>query len=330
MELRTMTRQLTTGHLWPDLTVVSPAGPSRPPLAIHVFADRGVMRKRPGVDAMIADVLHAISLGTDTSGLVVAAYLLRRRDCWQAHAHTGLLQPRQFRRVGKGWQFVERFPSPPNLPTSFPLIRMAFGMKAKYPMTVRDVYDWQFECEGFKDHLAYTFAHELHHYRRYHLGLHPRGGEQAACKWALERAADAGFQVAGMRLASTRKRAEPKSVKLPKESNPDVLKRVKLAASHLSQEDLKELGRWAGERLTVAARPPRKPSPKNAHAEALRALPAGAQVIITRDSGRKLYQGQTAIKVRDLRRPSRRMAIRTPDGKEWHWPLQWLEPCKTG
>jgi len=39
-----------------------------------------------------------------------------------------------------------------------------------------------------------------------------------------------------------------------------------------------------------------------------------------------VYMGQTAIKIRALRRNSKRLAIKTADGHPWHWPMAWLEP----
>jgi hypothetical protein len=47
-------------------------------------------------------------------------------------------------------------------------------------------------------------------------------------------------------------------------------------------------------------------------------------VRIVRDDSRHPYTGQTAAKVRNLRGQSMRMAIKTGDGKVWHWPMEWL------
>ena len=62
------------------------------------------------------------------------------------------------------------------------------------------------------------------------------------------------------------------------------------------------------------------------HFAHLRSLPPGEQLVITRDDNpRSGYVGLRAVKIRTLRRNSFRIAIRTPDGKEWHWPMQWLQ-----
>ena len=242
---------------------------------------RGAVSKGENFHRKIPAVLDAIADGTDTHHLVIALYLLRRQDFWHAHTYTHPVTPTVFEKTGNIWAFVRRFEPPPALPKRFQLIRMAFGMQDPFPRTITDIYGWRLQCERFEDLLAYTFGHELHHFRRYHLGLHLREGEQSACRWALDIAAAAGYRVTGVRL--------PRKKKKPR-------------------------------------KPTRSPWPAHLreHFERLRDFPAGVELTITRDSARSPYPGQSAVKVRNLRKNSCRMAVRTPDGREWHWPMQWL------
>ena len=299
-------------------------------MRIQVFAARGAVPGKSSLVDRIPVVLESLAKDTETHALVVAVYLLARRGLWQADTHTVMVTPSVFTRDSKRWDFVRRFGTPPGLPDRFQLVRMAFGMRASYPRTIMDTYDWQLRCEWFEDPLAYTFAHELHHYRRYHLDRHPGEGEQAACRWALERARAAGYRVEGTRTEPRkRRRRPPERVALPKGPNPDRLRRVKRAASRLSRDDLRDLSQWTRDRL-AADRSAHAPTAEDFHVRTLRSLPPGAPLLIVNDEGGSRYVGQTAAKVRNLRRDSYRMAVRTPDGREWHWPMQWLKPAESG
>lgn len=239
-------------------------------MQLHIFTSRGAVRRADNTEARVRDVVETLAADTDTGDLVVATYLTRHKDLWHAEATTRPVTRRMFERGGRKWGFVARFDVPRGLPRRFHLIRMVFGMGATYPMTVRDVYDWELRCERFEELVAYTFAHELHHFRKYALGLHPRQGEQAACKYALAVAPAAGYGVTGRRVK------------------------------------------------------PRKTAALNPHAALLRALPKGAALVITHDTGPKRYLGQPAIKLHTPRRGKTRIAIRTADGREWYWPMNWL------
>ena len=59
----------------------------------------------------------------------------------------------------------------------------------------------------------------------------------------------------------------------------------------------------------------------------LKGLPAGTAMRIRKDDDDDGYAGQIAVKVRNLKRGSPRMLVRTADGQEWHWPMEWLEPA---
>lgn len=270
----------------------------------------------------IARVMTRIGRATPTDDLVVAVYQRRGKD-WYAHAGVEWVARDRFAHAGGRWAFVKRFPIPPDLPERFKLIRIAMGSAISYPDTMSDRYGWQIRCATFEDHLAYVFAHELHHFRRYHLDLHPREGEQAACRWALERAKDAGFAAEGCRVANAGSKPRRKKVDLPDGRRPQLLRRIKESASRLSLDDLRELGRWARSRAQAAGHQAVR-GKWDDHFDALRALPFGTSVVIVGDDDRQRYLGQRAVKIRNLRRNSPRLAVRTSDGKEWHWPMRWL------
>lgn len=292
----------------------------------YVFSDKGAIEKSGLDEKGVLNVLERVARTTDTDDLVVAVYLLNGHSNWKGLCKVGGLARGDFARKSRGWSFVKRFPLPDDLPRRFQLIRLSFGMAGTYPQNVSDVYGWEVHCPNFAGHLAYTFAHELHHFRRYHLRMHPGEGEQRACQWALTRMVEARFPVRGERVRMRRRRA-PKAIKLKVRANPELLEAVKTDARRLGIEDLQELQRWTRERI-AAARAGTPPTQLEKHMNRLRELPAGARVLITGDDRRGLYLGQRAVKVRTLRRSSTRMVIRTADGQEWRWPMQWLEPTR--
>lgn len=294
-------------------------------MKVYVFEEKGALAKVGMTGQEITDLLDALAADTDTTDLVVAIYLLRRTTDWEAHSLTEPIGPEDFCRVRGERDYVGRFGTPAGLPGQFQLVRIALGVRRRYPTTETDIYDWEMSFERFEDHLAYTFAHELHHFRRYRLGFHGGEGEQTTCKWALERAQKAGFNVSGMRLkVKKRRKARKKPLALPVELRPGLLRRVRLSSAHLCAEDLKELDRWIRRRLDEVNAQKRKKKVQT-HFEKLRALPEGAPLIIKHDDDAPGYTGQTALKVRNLRRPSPRMQIRTADGQEWFWLMKWLE-----
>jgi len=294
-------------------------------MRLYVFAEKGALAKTGGGEERIREILERIAEGTDTTNLVVAVYLRSRLGDWEAHSLTELIGPGDFLSVRGEWDFVEDFATPPGLPDRFLLVRIILGMRRRYPAAETDIYGWELTFEGFEDHLAHTFAHELHHFRRHHLGLHPGEGEQSACKWALQRAQAAGFQVSGLRVPEPRRRKRRKrKLRLPVELRPWLLRRIKLSAAHLCEADLRELRTWIRRRLDAVAAQ-RKDTRLQEHFEKLRKLPQGAPVYIRSDDASPGYTGQTAVKIRNLRRDSPRMLIRTADGEEWNYPMESLE-----
>jgi hypothetical protein len=274
----------------------------------------------------IRGVLGKVAATTDVAALVVAVYLLSRTTVWRGQFMGEEVGPEGFRAYsGRKWSFVRRHALPEDLPKRFRLIRMAFGTSARYPKTTVDQYGWKERFERFQDHLANLFAHELHHYRRHHLGLHPGEGEQSACQWGLTRAKAAGFSVTAVRVRRHRRRPK-KRIRMPENGRPSLVRRAKLMLSHLSPQDLEEVAAWITSRMTCLESQA-KQEKEQEHFERLRALPNDATVRILRDSVRpSAYVDQVAVKIGTLRRNSRRLAIQTADGHPWHWPMAWLEP----
>ena len=294
-------------------------------MRVCVFAENGALAKVGASEADITGLLEDLADDTDTTDLVVAVYLLRRNAAWEAHLHEEMIGPGEFCRVRGEWGFVQRFGTPEGLPERFQLVRIALGVRRAYPEREIDIYGWEMTFGSFRDHLAYTFVHELHHFRRDHLGGHKGEGEHSATKWALGRLQHAGFDVHGLRLpVKRRRRARKKELRLPEEVSPEALRRTKLSALRLSAEDLRRLDRWIRRRLAASGRQTRSVKLER-HFEKLRGLPEGAPVLIRSDDSPGGYTGQLAVKVRSLRRNSPRMQIRTADGREWHWMMEWLD-----
>ncbi|MCK5147769.1 hypothetical protein KAR48_13510 [bacterium] len=181
---------------------------------IHTFthAKRGTYLNSERVQ----EILQEISANTDVNDLAVAVYfgvpgLSCRGTAYIRDWHT----PQTWHAQRGTWKNANIFPVPQNLPERFRLIRMHLDRPATiYPRAEQDIYGWKFHYTSLEDHLALLFAHELHHYRRYHLNLHPRQGEQAANKWALSRTQDTGFSIAGKRILLKKKRKQKRRISI--------------------------------------------------------------------------------------------------------------------
>jgi hypothetical protein len=155
----------------------------------------------------LLDTLQAVADGTDTHDLVVALYVLpgKRQSRGTAYVHHWMV-PDTFLATRGNWRVTQRFGIPDGLPDRFKLIRMRIDDDSRsFPKTEQDGYHWEFRYRTFQDQLALLFAHELHHYRRHHLNLHPRGGERSANRWALHHVQALGFDVTGKSLPMAKK-----------------------------------------------------------------------------------------------------------------------------
>lgn len=159
-------------------------------------------------NAALERILYRTAEGTDTSDLVVALYLCPGRFRVRGTAYVRRwMTPAQFMPTHGHWKFVQAFSTPTDLPDQFKLIRLRLeGDKQAYPRYEADIYGWKFLYPDFETHLAHLFAHELHHFRRYHLGLHPREGEHSANRWAGDRMIRMGWALQSCRIRKHRRR----------------------------------------------------------------------------------------------------------------------------
>jgi hypothetical protein len=206
-------------------------------------------------------ILEKVAEGTDTKDLVVSLYLLPGIHASRGTAYVHRwMTPDDFTTGRGNWKLTLRFGAPDGLPERFRLIRMRLDPDpATYPRDERDGYRWQFRYGAFEDHLATLFGHELHHFRRHHLGLHPRAGEHAANGWALETAVRLGYRVHGRPGRPVRRRpVSPLSALLAdfrKKRDPYAgLRRLRAGDPIRIQKDPR--GRYTGE-TAVLVRPVR-------------------------------------------------------------------------
>jgi len=171
-------------------------------MTIFYFSDIDWRRAFNFDESKLKNIFYQIADGSNTRDLIVANYFLNRNS-WSggvAYARDWLV-PKQFVTHRGRWKFTQQFGIPNDIPDSFKLIRLQFGIKGlKYPLCQIDRYGWKLTYSSFIDHLAFLFAHELHHFRRYHLGFHDREGENLANKWALAQIQQLNFKVAGAKL----------------------------------------------------------------------------------------------------------------------------------
>jgi len=148
--------------------------------------------------------LNCLARETDTGNLVTAVYLVQDKRHSFGTAYTKIFNPHMFSATRGKWKFTSQYTLPSSLPSRYRLIRICLGLPAAFPAEEQDIYGWKLRYSSLYDKLAFIFAHELHHFRRYHLGLHPREGEHSANRWALNRAAECGFSVKGERCKQQR------------------------------------------------------------------------------------------------------------------------------
>lgn len=270
-------------------------------------------------------IMKKIAADTDTSDLVVALYLKPKTGWTGGAAYVRQwMTPDRFCTSRGKWSFTQRFITPADLPSRFKLIRMLLRTdESKYPLVERDRYDWQHKYETFNDQLALLFAHELHHFRRYHLGYHKREGEHSANIWALERVHRLGFDVESRRLPRRRRRRKPRKLNIAELFNP------LRAAKHADLPAVFDSPGW--QRILTSTTqffqgksPEKLLASQRHHFEKLRHLPAGSKLLVAYDpTGR--YQGMQVKLIRPMRRNSVRIVVETYDGKQWRWPMAWLE-----
>ncbi|MFC1569748.1 hypothetical protein ACFL4L_05900 [bacterium] len=176
-------------------------------MQLFIFGQPSQFNKLSLSKKNISDTCHHVAESTDTSCLVTALYFIPGVNQTRGVYIRPWTDPNSF-QTGRGkWAFTPHYPIPDNLPAQFRLIRMRLDGRANlYPRSDHDVYGWRFTYQHLEEHLATLFAHELHHYRRYHLNLHLKKGEHGANRWALSHVQTLGYQVSGQRVSKKRQR----------------------------------------------------------------------------------------------------------------------------
>jgi len=293
----------------------------------YIFVEREDQAQSDVIRATARQVLQEVAEETDTSRLVVAVYFLSNSDIWQGEltrkpVGQGAFSGSRRRR----WSFTKRFPAPGDLPESFALVRIALGSRWHRKTTLRDRAGHVMKFGHLRDQLAFLFAHELHHFRRFHLGLHHGEGETSADRWAIQRVTSLGYKI---EVSSTRRRTRIKVAKAPTTSrrNAPLMRRIKCEAAKLCPEDLRDLAGWLWARIHDLEEAVARDAWAD-HYESLRRLPKGAKLQVVRDSvgpRRESRIGQVMTKVRTLGRGSKRIAVEDQAGRTWYWPMKWLK-----
>ncbi len=179
-------------------------------MKIYYFSDTDWKQRLTFDESELKQLFDQIADGSNTHDLILANYWLSKNS-WSG----GIAFAREWRAPSQfishrgRWKFTQKFEIPADLPNSFKLIRLQFGIKGlKYPLCQIDRYGWKLTYSSLLAHIAFLFAHELHHFRRFHLGLHEREGENLANKWALEKANQLNFAVEGTKLSLPKKRKQ--------------------------------------------------------------------------------------------------------------------------
>lgn len=177
-------------------------------MKFYLFATPSQDKYLAGLRDTLSDILNHVATGSETQDLVIALYLIPGKNNSRGTAYVRQwMTPKQFIARRGHWICSAAFGAPKDLPPRFKLIRLRLDANpATYPREERDIYHWEFEYPTFVDHLATLFAHELHHYRRHHLNLHPREGEQAANRWALRQVQALGYRTRGEKKDSPSKK----------------------------------------------------------------------------------------------------------------------------
>jgi hypothetical protein len=290
-------------------------------MKFYIFGSANFFQK--SFQKKIIEIANQVSTTTNTDDLVVALYVVPKSNWSGGTAYAQGWSTLNKFRTGRGkWNITQQYNTPKDLPAQFKLIRLLLRHNfSNYPLRERDYYGWEHNYGTFYDHFAFLFAHELHHFRRFHLGFHPGEGENSANKWALQRVKSLNFNVESKKLKTLKKKRSKKKT---------------LVFQHvLNPKDFIDMNALPGETgwkqvlnsLFLNISPQKKKQyveEKLSQFEKLRSLAPGSKLTIHYDPKQK-YTGQAATLVRPLRKNSFRIVIRTNDGKEWRWPMAWLK-----
>lgn len=291
-------------------------------MRFYLFVPPGGIKNPEFDKKRVEATLHKVADGTDTSDLVVVLYLTNNSRWTGGTAYVrSWLTPALFKPVRGKWRIFSHFSTPRDLPPQFKLIRLHLrALSELYPLQEQDQYKWQHRYFSFEDHLAHLFAHELHHFRRFHLGFHPGEGENGANKWAFKKMTSLGYRVTSEKLPQRKKKKrKAKRVGFSAVLNPMDFVRISGLRGQINWKNV-----FAGIALNTNKRQQKKYIEKKLHHfEKLRALAPGTKLFVSYDPSQK-YTRQNVTIVRAMRRNSVRIVVRTNDGKQWRWPMAWL------
>lgn len=206
-------------------------------MRVYLYRDAGALAALRTTEAKVREVLDRVARGTNTRGLVVVVRLRTGSNGWSGAYDPNWATPATLRRMRGPWRKAHAAGVPPRLPRRFRLIEITIGTdRMRYPREELNQNGFRLRFRTVRAHLAYIFAHELHHYRTYHLGLHKGEGERAADVWALGKVRALGF---GMEMRPVRKKRR-------KEKRP----RKKPSERYLRR--IRRLGRWSLLRLAAS------------------------------------------------------------------------------
>lgn len=297
-------------------------------MQVYIFDEDKSLERLGTEETSVLQLLGLVAKGTDTTDLVVAAYFRSTTNVWFGSAFS-LQQTRDSFIVNKGkWAFARLFGIPDDLPAQYKLIRICFGCKrTRWPRWERGKH-LRLRFSSFTSQLAHLFAHELHHYRRFHLGLHGRELEIGADRWALRRCEEIGLGITVTEHKSKRARQPSDTMNkddfVPKE-NPQLLSRMRNMMTHLSIKDLDMLVSVALKRKRTLSDRIQHIEVKTNWEETLKRFAPGTRHKVIEAGKYPELVGRIAIVTHKPRRNSGRVRIEI-DGKKWKWPRNWLEP----
>ena len=114
-------------------------------MTIYYFSDTDWKRRLGFDESRLKKIFYQIADGSNTEDLILANYILHRNSWCGGIAYTrDWLSPKQFVTYPGRWKFTQQFGIPRDIPGSFKLIRLQFGIKGlKCPLCQIDRYGWK-------------------------------------------------------------------------------------------------------------------------------------------------------------------------------------------
>ncbi len=209
-------------------------------MRVLIYSPAGAFRSFATDRMRVEGTVRRIARGTDTRRLLVVVQLNPDTSGWSGAFYSKDISRHALHRMRGPWKSAHSGGIPPGLPDKFALIEVSMGCNGiSYPRVEYNQNGFRIWLRSFHAHLAYIFAHELHHYRRYKLGLHGREGEKSADKWAVGRACEMGYAVS---LKPCRKHDSSRRKRRTVPSRP-----VKMSEDYWNR--IRNLKRWSLVRL---------------------------------------------------------------------------------